>query len=719
MRDTLKETVKANIITFLFYYVAAILGMKFINLPPGNLTIIWLPAGIAIASLMKFGQKVIPAIFLASFLSNLPFFLVQNDFWNLSKGLFTGTWIASIDTLQSFLGYLAYKKIIKTNIFSNTKNVLKYYLFMVLMPPVLTTWIMVLSPYLMGYFQATTSELLIKIGLITLSDILGIILVIPLFYALKKTKPVQTNDVLLFISFTFLLLLNLFFSLNSFPSLIYVSIPILSLFIMRFKILGYSIGIIIFSICTIYTTSIGIGSFYESKQYLSFINLFIFIISIALPLSYIFSLINELNYYNTELKNKNKNLKELSNNLNVTVKKRTKDLILAKEEAETANKLKSAFLTNMSHEIRTPMNGMLGFIAILDEKETDQEKRGYLEILKTSSLNLLSIINDILDLSKIESGKYTIVENNINITDFIEKFVLTFQEQAKMKNINFTLDCENCVEKEIISDEKMLSQILNNLLSNAIKFTDKGYVKLHINILEENKITIIVKDTGIGINKNKLNRIFDPFYQGDNSLSKKYGGTGLGLPIIKKSVDILNGEITVKTEEGKGTKFSILIPCQISTATKKTEIKSVEITPKYNNKVKIISAEDVEINQLLLEKMLKPQNWDLKKVYNGKELLAELDKETYNIILMDIQMPEMDGIEATKIIKGNPKLANIPIIALSAYAFEENIKEIMDSGVNDYISKPIKKEDLILKINTWMNHNFVDIATQHILTLKK
>lgn len=711
MRETLKETVKANLITFLFYYVTAILGMKFINLPPGNLTIIWLPAGIALGSLMKFGRKVIPAIFLASFFSNLPFFIIQNDFWNISKGLTLGAWIASIDTLQSVLGYLAYIKIIKTPIFWKTKNILKYYLFMVLLPPILTTWIMVLSPYLMGYFQATTSELLIKIGLITLSDILGIILVIPLFYALKKIKPLKAKDILLFLSYTLLLLLNLYFGLNSFPSLIYISILILTLFIIRFKTIGYSVGIIIFSACTIYATSIGIGPFYESKQYLSFINLFIFIISIALPLSYIFSLINELTYYNNELKNKNKNLKELTNNLNVTVKNRTKDLILAKEEAETANKLKSAFLSNMSHEIRTPMNGILGFIAVLDEKETDLEKRDYLEILKTSSLNLLGIINDILDLSKIESGKYTIVENKINIANFIEKFVKIFQEQAKMKDINFILDCENCVDKEIISDEKMLSQILNNLLSNAIKFTDKGSVKLHINILQENKIAIIVKDTGIGINKNKLNRIFDPFYQGDNSLSKKYGGTGLGLPIIKKSIDMLDGEITVKTAEGKGTKFSILIPCQISNVVKNDEIKTIEITQEYNNKpVKIISAEDVEINQLLLEKMLKSQNWDLKKVYNGKELLAELDKETYNIILMDIQMPEMDGIEATKIIKGNPKLANIPIIALSAYAFEENIKEIMDSGVNDYISKPIKKEDLIHKINTWMNHNFVGVS---------
>ncbi|RVT77452.1 response regulator [Flavobacterium sufflavum] len=711
MRDKLKETVTANVITFLLYYIFAILGMKFINLPPGNLTVIWLPAGIALGSLMKFGRKVIPAIFLASFFSNIPFFIIQNDLWHTFKGVTLGTWIASIDTLQSVLGYVAYTRIIKSPIFWKTKNVLKYYLYMVLLPPILTTWIMVLSPYLMGYFQATTSELLIKIGLITLSDILGIILVVPLFYALKKIKPVNTKDFLLFLSFNLLLLLNLYYSLSYYPLLIYISIPILTLFIIRFKTIGYSIGIIIFSACTIYATSIGIGPFYESKQYISFINLFIFIISIALPLSYIFSLINELTYYNNELKKKNRNLKELSNNLNVTIQERTKDLIIAKEEAETANKLKSTFLSNMSHEIRTPINGILGFIDILDEKETDQEKRNYLDILKISSLNLLGIINDILDLSKIESGKHTIVENRINITDFIEKSSKSFKEQAKIKGIDFILDCENCTEKEIISDEKILSQILNNLLSNAIKFTDKGYVKLQINTLVKNKIEIKVTDTGIGINKNKKSRIFAPFYQGDNSLSKKYGGTGLGLPIIKKSVDLLHGEISVKTKEEKGTEFIISIPYKISDKVKNHKSKPIEIIQQHNNKqLKIISAEDVEINQLLVEKILKSQNWDVKKVYNGKELLAELENESYNIILMDIQMPEMDGIEATKIIKANPKLANTPIIALSAYAFEENIKEIIDSGVNDYVSKPIQKEELIRKINTWTNHNFADVS---------
>lgn len=702
MGDTLKTSIKNNTITFLLYYFAAIAGMKFINLPPGNLTVIWLPTGIAIGCLISFGRNVLPAIFLASFLSNMPSFLIQNDFLGIAKGLGLGVWIASIETLQSALAYFAYKRIIKTYIFSNRKSMLKYYLFMVLLPPILTTWLLVLSPYFLGYFQATPTEILIKICLITLADILGIVLVLPLFRSIKKIKSAKAKDLLLFSTFILLLFLNMYLGFNKYSTFIYIAIPLLTVFIIRFKTLGYSIGLLIFGCYSIYATSIGLGPFYETNNRLSFLNLFVFIICIAFPLSYLFSLINELVYYNAELKNRNGNLTELSENLEKTVKERTWDLILAKEYAETANKSKSEFLSNMSHEIRTPMNGIMGFIEILSENETNQEKKEYLDILKISSKNLLNIINDILDLSKIESGKYTINNDRILLYDFTAIISRGYQEQAKNKGIDFIFDCHN-IPSAIITDEKILAQVLNNLLSNATKFTNKGYVRLSIDTLPGNKIEIKVKDSGIGINRDKQHRIFEPFFQGDASVSKKYGGTGLGLPIVKKSVDLLEGNISVKTEEGNGTEITIVLPYQLAVPIKEIEERTEEIIERKENgqnRIKIISAEDVEINQLLLGKILKDQQWEITKVYSGKELLTALEKEPYDLILMDIQMPEMNGIEATKNIKMNPAYTAIPIIAVSAYAFEENVKEIMKAGVNDYISKPIKKEELILKIST-------------------
>lgn len=701
MTDTLKSTIKNNIITFLLYYVSAIAGMKFINFPPGNLTVIWLPAGIAMGCLITFGKKIFPAIFLASFLSNTPFFIIHNDSTGLVKGIGLGIGIASIDTLQSALGYFAYRKIIKTYIFANRKNVLNYYFFMVLIPPILTTWIMVLAPFLLGYYEGTSIEILNKIYVITLADILGIVLVLPLFYSIKKIPLAKAKDILLFFAFIMLLILNMYFGFNKYCPLIYITIPLLTVSIIRFKTIGYSIGLILFSWYSIYATSIGIGPFYEKENFHSFVNLFVFIISIAFPLSYLFSLINELVYYNTELKDKNHNLTELSDNLEKTVKERTRDLILAKEDAETANKSKSEFLSNMSHEIRTPMNGIMGFIEILSDNETNTEKKEYLNILKISSKNLLNIINDILDLSKIEAGKYSVNHEPVKLYDYAVMIARGYEKQAKNKGIDFIFD-SNDTTTEILTDEKIFAQILNNLLSNAVKFTDKGYVKLSIKTIDNELIEIKVEDTGIGINKDKQHRIFEPFFQGDASLSKKYGGTGLGLQIVKKSVDLLKGTISVKTQENIGTEFTILLPYNLPLpiqVIEKTRIENKDKTESSQNVIKILSAEDVEINQLLLSRILKDQNWEITKVYNGKELLTALTKDKYDLILMDIQMPEMDGIEATKNIKANPDYAQIPIIAISAYAFEENIKEIMKSGVNDYISKPIQKEELIFKIN--------------------
>lgn len=702
MGQTLNQILKINSITFLLYYLSAVMGIKFISLPPGNLTVIWLPAGIALGCVMIFGKKIIPAIFLGSFLSNTPFFVTDSNSISLIKGLSTGAWLASIDTLQPLIGFYFYQRFVRTYIFANRKNVLKYYFYMVLLPPVLTTWAIVLSPHLLGYSNSNSTELLFKILTVTLADILGIVLVTPLFFTPRITK-FNLKDIFLLLGFILLLVSNIYCGIHNYSVLTYLAIPILTLLIVRFKNLGYSLGLMIFSFYSIYTITIGVGPFYSKNYHLSFINLFAFIISIALPLSYIFSLINELRFSNSQLKDKNTDLKDLSLNLERIVEQRTKDLRIAKEEADLANQAKSAFLSNMSHEIRTPMNAIIGFVDILGENETDDEKKSYLDIVKTSSKNLLAIINDILDLSKIEAGKITVSHEPINLNDFAQNISKGFMEQAKMKGLEFIFECESNLKTEILSDEKILSQILNNLLSNAVKFTSAGSVKLQIKTTPDKQLAITVSDTGIGISLQKQERIFEAFYQGDNSMSKKYGGTGLGLPILKKSVDLLNGTISVHTEEGKGTTFLLLIPFQLADIIENPEKirfnnPADEPEEKY---IKIISAEDVEINQILLEKIIKGQNWELKKVYNGIELIEELGKQTYDIILLDVQMPEMNGIEAAKIIKNTPQLANIPIIALTAYAFDEDLKEIIQTGVNDYITKPIKKDVLLRKIRQW------------------
>ncbi len=375
------------------------------------------------------------------------------------------------------------------------------------------------------------------------------------------------------------------------------------------------------------------------------------------------------------------------------------ELIISKEIAEKASKAKSEFLSNMSHELRTPMNGINGFLELLLDIEKNDEKKGYLNIIKESSEHLMEIINDILSISKIEAGKFKIKEQESNLYIRFNSIAKIFKIQCEIKGLEFKLEVDKSLQKNIISDEHTILKILNNLLSNAVKFTEKGYVGLSAKEIEGKKIEIIVKDTGIGINEEKQKHLFEPFEQGEHYLTKQYGGTGLGLAIVKKMLELLNGEIFVNTAIEKGTEWKIIIPYkEILSQPMKEGIKK-DLTIK--EKLKIISAEDVEINQILLEKIIKSEDNVFKKVYNGKELLEALEEEDYNLVLMDIQMPILNGIEATKLIRQHEKHKHIPIIGLSAYAFEENIEKMYEVGINDYISKPIKKEELISKINKW------------------
>lgn len=256
------------------------------------------------------------------------------------------------------------------------------------------------------------------------------------------------------------------------------------------------------------------------------------------------------------------------------------------------------------------------------------------------------------------------------------------------------------VHKDILADEHAVLKIINNLLSNAIKFTEKGYITLSLRKIQDKKIEMSVKDTGIGINEEKQKHLYEAFEQGEHYLTKQYGGTGLGLAIVKKIIELLNGEIFVTTEIGEGTEFRVVIPYK-EVENQQSIGKEVKNNLLLKQKLKIISAEDVEINQKLLEMLLKSDTTFFKKVYNGQELLEELDAGEYHVVLMDIQMPVLNGIEATKRIRSHQKHKDIPIIAVSAYAFEENTEEMKKAGINDFIAKPVKKDELISKINRW------------------
>lgn len=383
-----------------------------------------------------------------------------------------------------------------------------------------------------------------------------------------------------------------------------------------------------------------------------------------------------------------------------------RDITQRKEDAAEllrAQKAKEQFLANVSHEIRTPINGIAGMATLLSQNPTAKEQATYLNAIKSAAENLKVIINDILDLASIESGKLNFEKIGFNLNDLLHTVVDSFSVQSTQKGIGLTYALDERISKVLIGDPFRLNQILINLISNALKFTHDGHISINCQ-LERNtgktqSIKIDVSDTGIGIPADKLNRIFESFSQADASVTRKYGGTGLGLTIVKQLVELQRGSITVNSTEEKGTTFSIVIPYAIGNTTELEEKASV-FNKKQNElsnlkNLRILLAEDNDINRLYATSILKMWECTADTAENGYVALEKVRNNDYDIILMDIQMPVMDGFEATRAIKkrGAPK-NQIPIIALTANSSSKDIEKCMASGMNDCIAKPFTPENL-------------------------
>ena len=378
----------------------------------------------------------------------------------------------------------------------------------------------------------------------------------------------------------------------------------------------------------------------------------------------------------------------------------------SKIKAEESDRLKTSFLTNLSHEIRTPLNAIIGFSTLLNTKEVSREdQKEYLRLLGNSGKLLLEIIDNIIDISKIESSNLSINKTNNNINTMFDELLMDFKElknNMKLDQIELKLHkAINNKELLVLTDIKRLKQIFTNLLDNAFKFTSKGQVEFGYK-LDGNEILCFVKDTGIGIDENELNFIFDRFRQADESTTRKYGGTGIGLALIKSLVELLGGKIWVESKKGDGAKFYFTIPYETSKEKSSSPVKSNIIkNVNWKNK-KILIAEDVEANYKLLHSYLTKTNATIKWAKDGKEALEIIDQEPdFDLILMDINMPIMTGHEALKELLN--KGYKIPVVAQTAYATDEQRDEILSLGYSDYILKPITFPLLLQKISRFLN----------------
>ncbi len=382
----------------------------------------------------------------------------------------------------------------------------------------------------------------------------------------------------------------------------------------------------------------------------------------------------------------------------------------SERKVREAAKIKEHFIANMSHEIRTPMNAILGFTNLLMKQPLENVPKKYVQAIESSSENLLKIINDVLDLSKIESGMMRIEKSPFSIRSLLHSVLAMFLSKAEEKKLQLSGKVDDTIPDTLTGDAVRITQVLVNLVNNAIKFTNKGSVSINISAKEQDTekvlLQITVADTGIGIAKDQIAHVFERFTQAEENTTRRYGGTGLGLSIVQQLVDLLNGKVSLISEPDKGSCFTIELPFEIA----KEELLQ-NVSPHQTpgsltqiNQRSILVVEDNPMNQYLMQHLFNEWKLNYDIAGNGRDAIEVLKKKTYDLILMDIQMPEMDGYTATQLIRRDLKL-DTPIIAMTAHAFAGEREKCISYGMNEYISKPVKENDLYRMIGEFTGLN--------------